>query len=89
VGPVFDAELAQRLGLPEKTIPVRLLSLVSLGYVEQLLVGTKDGGYTLTDRSRRTLAEAADIGAGSSHPVSGQSDTRDSSDLAHPHGPAG
>jgi DNA-binding IclR family transcriptional regulator len=71
VGPVFDAELAQRLGLPETAVPVRLRSLVSLGYVEQLLDGTKDGGYTLTDRGRRCLAEGADTAAGSPHPVSG------------------
>src|SRR4051812_33311443 len=44
-GPVFAKELGERLGLAEDRVELRLASLVSLGYLEQLLTG-KDGGYT-------------------------------------------
>jgi hypothetical protein len=47
--PAFAAEVARRLGIPEDQVPLRLASLVTLGYVEQLMAG-KDGGYTLTAR---------------------------------------
>jgi DNA-binding IclR family transcriptional regulator len=53
-GPVFAADLAAAVGLPENEMAVRLASLVSLGLVEQLMTG-KDGGYTLTDLGRAQL----------------------------------
>lgn len=60
-GPVFDTELARRLHLPEGDVTVRLLSLVSLGYVEQLRAGGKDGGYTLTERGRLASLAPSDV----------------------------
>jgi predicted transcriptional regulator len=56
-GPVFAAELGEALGLEETRIATRLSSLVSLGYLEQLLAG-KDGGYTITARGRDALSAA-------------------------------
>jgi Mn-dependent DtxR family transcriptional regulator len=49
--PVFDADLAAALSMPEQLVAVRLASLVSLGLVDRLMTG-KDGGYTLTDLGR-------------------------------------
>jgi DNA-binding IclR family transcriptional regulator len=49
--PQFAETLAARIGIPATGIPVRLRSLVSLGYVDCLLAGTAQAdGYTLTER---------------------------------------
>src|SRR5947209_16201562 len=48
--PRFAADLAERLGLPSERAPVRLGSLVSLGYVAVLVAANgADDGYTLTE----------------------------------------
>src|SRR5689334_218544 len=48
--PTFASDLAERLGMTSARVPVRLGSLVSLGYITVLLVGKgPDDGYTLTE----------------------------------------
>src|SRR4051812_9806537 len=49
--PQFADALAARLGISPASVPIRLSSLVSLGYVECLIAGAGQAdGYTLTDR---------------------------------------
>jgi DNA-binding IclR family transcriptional regulator len=67
-GPVFDAELAGRVALPQHQVTVRLLSLVSLGYVEQLRERSAEGGYTITDQGRRAVTAATGAGDDRSPP---------------------
>src|SRR5262245_21819717 len=48
--PTCVCDLAERLGLTPARVPVRLGTLVSLGYVTVLMVGKgTDDGYTLTE----------------------------------------
>ena len=48
--PQFAADLAERIGIASERVPVRLATLVSLGYVAVLVAGKgPDDGYTLTE----------------------------------------
>ncbi|HEY3107520.1 MAG TPA: hypothetical protein VGL23_02125 [Chloroflexota bacterium] len=52
--------LAAQLGLPAARMPVRLASLVSLGYVDSLLLGPDQvSGYVLTERGAAEVVRRA------------------------------
>ena len=58
--PRLGEALAAQLGLPAARLPVRLGSLVTLGYIDSLLLGPDQAnGYVLTERGAAEVLRRA------------------------------
>lgn len=58
--PRYGEALASQLGMQAARVPIRLASLVSLGYVDSLLLGPHQAdGYVLTERGAAEVLRRA------------------------------